>query len=356
MTQSAHQGSSSAISSATDLVREKAVVVAKRTARMALSAWAMGATGLAGLIEHSELLRLSLAPLALPPVFCAVILMYTQGTEPQWGLVVLTLLASAFALTGVAAVAATRHSGFTILIEAWSAPQPRKRRMINADDQYALRLGSISLALAVVCALPLAFSGKGAFWLVVAFGALVVVFFGADVVRLRAAPLDEPLAALSLGPGLVALTVLSQGQTMTARDWFIAVIFGCMAFGVIEGRRLGATAKENARRGRTLASLIGSRRALLVAGGAMALGFALVVAMSVLRPTLPGALLALIAAPMALVALTGLGVSHYAPSRRMAAHQLMRVYTWFGAALIIGLVATLLVQGFIGALVHSLIG
>ncbi len=49
------------------------------------------------------------------------------------------------------------------------------------------------------------------------------------------------LAALSLGPGLVALTVLTQGQAMTALDWLIAVIFGCMAFGVIEGRRLGAS-------------------------------------------------------------------------------------------------------------------
>ncbi len=113
---------------------------------------------------------------------------------------------------------------------------------------------------------------------------------------------------------------------------------------------------ENTRRGRTLASLIGARWALLVASGAMAVGFALVVLMSLLPPTLPGALLALIAAPMALVALTGLGVSHFAPSRRVAAFQLMRVYTWFGAALIIGLVLTFLVQGFIGALVHSLLG
>jgi hypothetical protein len=59
---------------------------------------------------------------------------------------------------------------------------------------------------------------------------------------------------------------------------------------------------------------------------------------------------------MALVALTGLGISHYAPSRRVAAFQLVRVYIWFGAALMIGLVLTLLVQGFIGALVHSIVG
>lgn len=356
MTQSAQQGSPSAISSATVLVREKAVVVAKQSARMALSAWTMGAVGITSLIKHAELWRPSLAPLALPPILCAVVLMYAKGAEPQWGLVALTLLASALALTGVAVMSALRHTGYTTLIAAWSAPQSGKGGVISADDQYALRLGSVFLALAVVCALPLAFSGSVAFWLIVAFGALAVVFSAADAVRFRLAPLDDVLAALSLGPGLVVLTVLTQGQAMAARDWLIAVIFAGMAFGVIEGRRLSASVHENVRRGRSLASLIGSRSALLVAGGAMAVGFGLVVAMSVLPPTMPGALLALIAAPMALVALTGLDANHYGPSRRVAAYQLVRVYTWFGAALIIGLVVTLLVQGFIGAFVHSLVG
>ncbi len=48
-----------------------------------------GVNGLASLIEHAELFRTSLAPLALPPVLCAVILMNAQGVEPQWGLVVI---------------------------------------------------------------------------------------------------------------------------------------------------------------------------------------------------------------------------------------------------------------------------
>ena len=88
----------------------------------------------------------------------------------------------------------------------------------------------------------------------------------------------------------------------------------------------------------------------------MAVGFALAVALAVAPPTLPGALLALIAFPMALVALSGLGASRYAPSRQLAAAQLTRAYVWFGLALTAGIAATLIVQGFIGAFVHSLIG
>lgn len=352
MTQSAQQGSPPGISTATARLREGAEVAA----RLAGRGWAALAEQFGQLRGHFALLRSPLTLLPAPPVLCAAVLLYARGATPAWGPVVLTLVSGTLALMGVGALPMRRQATPEALREAWR-PQARGRvKPMSASDRYATRLGSALLALAVVCAAPLAFASRGAMWLLVGFALVVLLFYSANGVRPLLTPIDEVIAALCLGPGMVALTALAQRATMTPRDWLIAVAFGCMALGVLEGRRLSESPKETALRGRTLGARIGLRRALQVAGGAMALGFALVVALAVTPPTLPGALLALTAFPMALVALSGLGASRYAPSRQLAAAQLTRAYVWFGLALTAGIAATLIVQGFIGAFVHSLIG
>ncbi|HEX8730733.1 MAG TPA: hypothetical protein VF725_01625 [Ktedonobacterales bacterium] len=352
MTQSAQQGSPSGMSTATERLRGGAEVVARLAGRSRTAL----AEQLGQLRGHVALLRSPLLLLPATPVLCATVLLYARGTTPSWGPVVLTLLSSALALLGVGALPVRRPLTLGALREAWR-PQPRGRmKRMSASDRYATRLGSALLTLAVVCAAPLAFASRGAMWLLVGFALVVLLFYSVNGVRPLLTPIDEVIAALCLGPGMVALTAMAQRATMTPRDWLIAAAFGCMALGVLEGQRLSASPRETAQRGRTLGARIGPRRALLVAGGAMAVGFALAVALAVAPPTLPGALLALIAFPMALVALSGLGASRYAPSRQLAAAQLTRAYNWFGLALTVGVVATLIVQGFIGALVHSLIG
>lgn len=352
MTQSAQQGSPSGMSAASDRLRQRADVAA----RLAGRGWSILATQGGQLRGRSALLRSPLTPLVAPPVLCAVVLLYAQGANPAWGLVILTLLASALALMGVGALTPRRRLALSALAEAWRPLRRGKTKPMSEHDRYATRLGTVALALAVICAAPLALASRSAMWLLAAFTLVALVFYGLEGVRPLLAPVDEVIAALCLGPGMVMLTVVAQGQVMTPRDWMIASAFGCMALGVIEGRRLITISGENALRGRTLAMLVGPRRALLVAGGAMALAFALVVMIAVTRPALPGALLALVAFPMALVGLSGLSVSRYAPTRQIAAAQLARAYAWFGLALAAGLAVTLIIQGFIGAFVHSLIG
>lgn len=355
MTQRAQQGSPSEMSAATARLREKADVAT----RLAGRGWSELVAQATRLREHNALLTSPLAPLIAPPILCAVILMYAQGATPAWGHVILTLLASALALLGVGALTTRRQLALSALVEAWRVPGAdvaAPKKPMSAHDRYATRLGSALLALAVICAAPLAFASRSALELLVAFMLVTLLFYSVVGLRPLLSPVDELLAALCLGPGMVALTVVAQGARMTPRDWLIAVAFGCMALGVVEGQRLSAAPKELALRGRTFVTLVGPRRTLLLAGGVMALAFVLAVALAVAPPTAPGALLALAALPITLVALSGLGVSRYALSRHLAAAQLARAYLWFGLALTAGLLGTLIVQQFISAFVRSLIG
>jgi len=307
--------------------------------------------------EHSALLRPALALLALPPIMGALAALFAQRVELQWAQTLLMFLSSAFALMGVGALpTGGRINGVTGWLDAWRAPRVGATTTSTAQDRYATRLGSVLVALAALCALPLAFGGVHAAQLLVGLGLVVAALYIFDEARRRIAPLDELIAALCLGPGLVALTVAIHGRPMNWLLWLVAVAFGCMALVVIEGRRLRATDAATAGERRTLVRLLGVRAVIVVAGVALAGGFALTVAISAGKTGFPGALLALTALPSALLGLSGLALSEYAPARRVAAAQLTRAYTWFGLALAIGIALTVVVQSVTGAFVHLLGG
>jgi 1,4-dihydroxy-2-naphthoate octaprenyltransferase len=328
-------------------------------AKVVSTVWVALSAQVGMLRDQPALLRAGLAPLTLPPILCALASLFAQRVEIQWASVVLTLLASVLALMGVGALPSGQRLGDArAWVTVWRPQRAGAAASMTAQERYAARLGSVLLALAALFAAPVAFSGAGAAWLLVGMGMAVVALYASEAVRRRIAPLDEIIVALCLGPGMVALTVAAQGQRMSGQDWLIAIAFGCMALALIEGRRLRASdAKGLESHGRrTLVHLIGKRGAIRVAGLALLVGFAVVVLISGVRSGLPGALLALTAAPLSLSGLSGLAISYYPPARRTAATQLAQAYGWFGLALATGIALTVVAQSFTGAIVRALGG
>lgn len=321
-------------------------------------AWTKGSAQLLTFKDNSALLRPGLATLALPPVLCALALLFAHGVEIQWAPAIFTLLASVLALAGVGTLASRQRSAGTDAVEdTWSqlrpaAPMPTDMTSARAARQrYANQLGLAQLGLAALCAIPVALRSGAAALLVVGLGLAVIALYAVDAVRSRIAPLDEIIAPLCLGPGLVSLTVIAQGQGMVGQDWPVAIAIGCMALAMIEGYSLRATASQQGRR--TLATLLGQRGAVIVVGVALLVSYTLAVVISVAGPGLPGALLALTALPIALISLSGLVVSVYAPARAAAATGLAQAYGWYGLALAAGLTITVISQQITGAIVRA---
>jgi 1,4-dihydroxy-2-naphthoate octaprenyltransferase len=327
-------------------------------------AWSVVTTRLGRLNGKGALIRPALLPLAAPPVLCAIALLFAQGVAIHWMVAAFTLASGLLALAGVSALVAGRRLGAaTADDDEWSPLRleadtrtDAQRADAAALQLFATRLGAALLALAALCALPVALRGAIPAALVGALGVAAIALYGVDIVRQRIAPLDEIIAPLCLGPGLVSLTIVAQGQRMNARDWLVAAAIGCMALAVIEGRRLRATGAETAVARRTLASLIGPRNAVILVGIALLASFACALGVAMPKSGLPGALLALSALPAALIGLSGLAVSRYTPARRAAANQLAQAYSWFGLALAAGLALTLVARDLTGVIVRALGG
>lgn len=294
-------------------------------------------------------LRLESTPLAAPPVVCALALLFIQRAPINWLVAGCELLAAMLALVGIAALASAYHL----------PPTAEGRR------HAATTLGATLLALAALCALPILLSGILTSLLALALGVIAFLLYGVETVRPRIVPLDELLTPVCLGPGLLCLTILAQGQRFTRTEWLVALAMGGMAFAVVAGLRLrgahvadrdAALVVDDVHTPRTLASVIGARGASALVGIALLVSYAVVVVIAVPHGGWPGALLALTSAPLALLGFSGLAASAYAPARRVAAQQLLRAYLWYGLALAGGLALTLIAQDIIQATVRTLGG
>ncbi len=360
MNQSAQPGAQSstpdpATAEAPDNPQRRVTTAAKSLAGV----WSLAAAQFDLLNSNRTLVRPALLPLAAPPILCAIALLFAQGASIHWLIAILTLLASLLALAGIGALITGRRRGDAPA--EWSPLRPAvathaedQRAEATARQTFATRLGVALFVLAALCALPIALAGAIPAALVGALGVAAVALYAVDAVRQRIAPLDEIIAPLCLGPGLVSLTIVAQGQRMTGNDWLVAAAIGCMALALIEGRRLRPTGAEAVGARRTLAALLGLRGALLLTGAALAAGFICALGLAIPASGLPGALASLIALPGALVGLSGLAIGQYAPARRVAANQLARAYLWFGLALAGGMALTVIAERIISALTLSL--
>ena len=311
-------------------------------------------------------LRSAQPTLPLPALLCGLALVYAQGAQIRWSIAIFLLLASLAAEAGLAALRFGRSPARDESALAWSPlhagiepPAPQEVTRLAAQGALAGRLGIALLVLAALCAAPVALVGAAPAALIVGLGVVAIAVFTFDRVGQVIAPLDGLIAALSLGPGLLALTVLAQGQRLTQPDWLVAAALGCVALAVVLGRSLVERDGEPdgaAPARRTLTRLLGARGVLALLGVALLAADALTLAVAMPRAGWPGALVALLTTPLAVLGVSGLAISHYAPARREAARQLAYVYTLFGVALAAGLALTLIVQGLIRTFVTLLGG
>lgn len=353
MNQSARPGAQSAMpaQAASETPRSQ-VTRAESVANTMTGAWSAAITQLGLLRDTSALIRPALLALVAPPVLSALALLFVHGAEVVWSVALFTLLASLFVVSGANALIASR-SLTTASDDGVSSDA------VSARRGFAQRLGAVLLALGAMCSFPLAIKGGVAAALVVALGAAVIAFSVTDALRVRLAPLDELLMPVCLGPGLVALTLVAQGQRMNMQDWLVALAIGCMALAALVARRLrevGASDGAGVMARRTLVALLGARRATILTGVALFASYALAIGIVIPKAGAPGALLTLTSLPVALVGLSGLAISQYAPARRTAASLLTRAYTWFGLALALGLTLTVIAQGITAAIVRALGG
>jgi 1,4-dihydroxy-2-naphthoate octaprenyltransferase len=313
---------------------------------------------------NSALIRPMLLFVAVPPALSAIALLYAQGVAIHWTVAVFTLAACLLASAGVGALIASRRLSAAIAADdEWSPLRLEADTRTGepsadaaARQIVATRLGVALLVLAALCALPVALRGAIAAVLVIALGIVAIALYGVDMARQRIAPLDEIIAPLCLGPGLVSLTIVAQGQRMHTQDWLVAAAVGCMALAALEGRRLRSAGAEPVSAQRTLVSLIGLRGAVILVGLALLASFACALAIAVPKSGLPGALLTVTTVPVALIGLSGLIVSRYSPARWAAANQLAQAYLWFGLALAAGLALTVVARGITSAIVRTLGG
>lgn len=330
--------------------------------QLAGDAWAAVVAQLAMLGKNVDLIRPRLLPLVAPGVLCALATLLVEHRDVNWFIAICTLLACLFALAGVGALLTSGR----LSIAPPDASYPLLRRRFGeahsvqsgrADDAlhtYAFRLGWALIGLAVVCSAPIIFAGPTPAMLVMGLGLLSIALLAFDFVRHWMAPFDELVGPICLGPGLVLLTIGAQGYRMSLLEWGVAVALGCVALAFIEGRQLRADlpdgpddahAVESAYTpgaGRSLAMLFGRKTAIVVAAGALTMGYGLAFALSLPKVGAPGVLLAVTSLPVAVIALSGLATSDYEPTRRAASNQLVGVYCWYGFAMAVGMVLTVL--------------
>lgn len=330
--------------------------------KLASDAWSAVVAQWAMLGKNVDLIRPRLLPLVAPGVLCALATLLVEHRDVNWFIATCTLLACLFALAGVGALVSSGR----LSVAPPDASYPILRRRFGevnsaqpgwADDAlhtYAFRLGWALIGLAVVSSAPIIFAGPVPAMLVMGLGLLAIALLAFDFVRHWMAPFDELVGPICLGPGLVLLTIGAQGYRMSMLEWAVAVALGCVALAFIEGRQLRAELPDRADNalsvdseytpgaGRSLAMLFGRKVATLVAAGALTIGYGLALALSLPKVGAPGVLLAVTSLPVAVIALSGLATSDYEPTRRAASNRLVGVYCWYGLAMAVGMVLTVL--------------
>jgi hypothetical protein len=131
------------------------------------------------------------------------------------------------------------------------------------------------------------------------------------------------------------LTAVTQRARSDMILWLLGSALSMLAFAAIQARAMVAEGVHDDDKGTRLQA-----QALM---GALALAGILIVAASLPSHAPHGLLLALVALPLALVAVTGLWRSTFAPARALAARRAGAVFTLAAFALIAGALASIVV-------------
>jgi 1,4-dihydroxy-2-naphthoate octaprenyltransferase len=200
----------------------------------------------------------------------------------------------------------------------------------------ALRLSLVLLALGAVAGLPLVAAGGPLVLLLGLLGFVAAFLYSATSYALKRLPAGELAVALALGPGLVAVTLLTQHQRMQGADVVLGVALGCFALALLEVSHLRDAPADRQQRRRTLVLLLGERGGRVLCAACFIAAFALMTLVAFQPGVYRGAIAVLLAAPAAVVPLTGALRAESARARRFVVGQTLRAYLAFALWLTAG--------------------
>src|SRR5579875_2248633 len=296
------------------------------------------------LIAWVRLAHPSTLLLSTMPVLVALAALWARGGRFSW-----PLAACAFFGVGLA------HAGANILdeyleyarrVHTWnhfldndpnSAPLLARVPVYHLD---ALRVSVVVLALGALAGVPLIISGGWRVAVIGVIGLLIAFFYSATNFALKRIPIGDLAVLLALGPGVLAATIFSQRATPTFPEWLLSVGLGCFALAVALVSHLRDPRADVANNYRTLVLLVGERATRVICGFAFFGAFAFTIAAALLPGAAHGVLLAVVALPYTLIALTGAARASSLTTRALAFRSAIRAYATYALALVIGLAAT----------------
>jgi 1,4-dihydroxy-2-naphthoate octaprenyltransferase len=198
--------------------------------------------------------------------------------------------------------------------------------------------GLVSLLISGLSGVPLALAGG---WPAITLGVgglALAVFYAATTRALKLSPLGDLALFLALGPGMTALTALSQGRSITGPLWLLGLVLGAFALTIPYARHLRDRNSDAEHGRRTVAVLLGQTGGRLALSAAFAFGYSLLVAFAAPIGAPHPALLAFLALPAVAIAITGAYRASEIHSRHLAVratfHAYVLIVTWLLAGLL----------------------
>jgi 1,4-dihydroxy-2-naphthoate octaprenyltransferase len=288
---------------------------------------------------------------AAGPVVASLLLLWARGVHLLAAIAACSLIAAVLILAGANMLdeyldyARFGARGGLVLRE----PQPRATALEESavEPFAALRASLILLALGVAAGLPVLANG-GPLILPLGIAGLAAAFlYSATSYALKRLPAGELVVVLALGPGVVVATVLAQHQRVTSADLLLGLAFGLSALSLLEVSHLRDAPSDLQMRRQTLVVVLGEGAGRALCATCFVLAFVLAVIVAFQPGVYHGAIAVLLAAPSAIVPLTGAIRAQSVRARQLVVGQTLRAAFSFAFWISLGfLVAGLVVRLF----------
>jgi 1,4-dihydroxy-2-naphthoate octaprenyltransferase len=251
-----------------------------------------------------------------------------------WGATgVLDLLTALCVIVGIAC-AISGASLLDVYLDArraaWTLQEPwATRRTLIAGLTFLLIAGLASVPLALSSGWPVIALGVAGFAL--------AVFYTATTRALKLSPLGDLALFLTLGPGIIALTTLSQGRPMSGPLWLLSLALAAFALTIPYARHLRDRNADVEYGRRTVAVLLGQTGGRLALAAAFAFGFSLLAAFAIPIGAPHLALLVFLALPAVVIAISGAFRASEIHSRHLVVRATFHAYVLIVAWLLAGL-------------------
>lgn len=293
--------------------------------------------------EWITICRPKLLLLSQLPAWLALTYLWAAGDTVSRGLALCTLIALALV-----------HAGANVLDE-YVDYERRQRTGLKFNSRELFRSGStlaashfeplsvlrFGIALLVAGALmgiPLTGAGGFPVTIIGLAGMLLAVLYSSTSIALKRLPGGGELATcLALGPGVVSVTILVQGYSLTASILLAALSLGLLACSIVSVVHV-STIERDRREGRSTPSAVNrlpAARTIVVAVIALAY---LCAAGAMARSAIPYSLLTVFfAVPSAVIAATGVLHAQSEEAWQLATSQVARAYFLFVIWAFVGL-------------------